>query len=265
MTIWASSDLHVDYSENWDWWVQLPEERYQADTLILAGDVHHDLEVVLALMRQLVPKFERIFFVPGNHDLWLRPDDADGSMQKFERLLQCLEAEGVHTRPWTKGGVNIVPLPAWYDYSFGHPSRTLRRAWQDYQHCQWSRTMDELTQYFLAYYPPPLTPLDGPVISFSHFMPRRDLLPTQGPKIVEMLLPVLGSSAIDQRARAWGSNYHIYGHHHLNRSVTLEGVHYLNNAFGYPKEGGICRKKLLPIYDQDWVFHEQYPSMPELH
>lgn len=264
MTIWASSDLHVNYPENWDWWHGLSAERYQQDSLILAGDVHHDEEGVLALLRSLVPKFERVFFVVGNHDLWLQPEDADGSMRKFERLMGRLEAEGVYTRPWLGEPVNIVPLPAWYDYSFGKPSRTLFRAWQDFEYCRWSRTMEELTQYFLDLFPPPAMPLEGPVVSFSHFMPRRDLLPPQGPKIVKMILPVLGSTAIDARARAWGSNYHIYGHHHLNRSVTLEGVHYLNNAFGYPKETGLCRKVLLPIYRDGWVVHEQYPPIPEL-
>ena len=262
MTIWASSDLHVNYPENWDWWTQPFTEVQPTDQLILAGDVHSDMERLLYLMRHLVPQFERVFFVPGNHDLWLEPGDPDGSMRKFEVLLQSLAAEGVHTQPWVTDEVSIVPLFAWYDYSFGAPSSILKRAWQDYDYCRWEQEDAALTQYFLQLYPPPAAPPTGAVITFSHFMPRRDLLPARGPKIVETLLPVLGSNAIDEQARAWGSNYHIYGHHHLNRSVTIDGVHYLNNAFGYPHEQGICRKTLLPIYQDGLVRPAQFPSLP---
>ena len=262
MTIWASSDLHINYPQNWDWWRQLSAEAYQNDWLILAGDVHHELEPTLTLLRSLVPKFERVFFVPGNHDLWLQPNDPARSMLKFEQLLACLHTEGVYTQPYLTDTVGIVPLFSWYDYSFGQPSRTLRRAWQDYQHCKWERNMAELTQYFLSLQPPPEHIPSKTIISFSHFMPRRDLLPAKGPKIVEMLLPVLGSNAIDVQARAWGSQYHIYGHHHLNRSVHIDGVFYCNNAFGYPQEEDICRRTLLPVYRQGLIIHEQYPPLP---
>jgi hypothetical protein len=31
--------------------------------------------------------------------------------------------------------------------------------------------------------------------------------------------------------------------------VTLDGVDYVNNAFGYPHEERISRKRLLEVYD----------------
>ena len=43
---------------------------------------------------------------------------------------------------------------------------------------------------------------------------------------------------------------HIYGHSHVNRCVTIEGVTYVNNAFAYPHELRIASKQLLCVYAQ---------------
>lgn len=40
---------------------------------------------------------------------------------------------------------------------------------------------------------------------------------------------------------------HVYGHSHINRRARIDGVTYINNAFGYPGEGGISAKQLLCI------------------
>lgn len=29
-------------------------------------------------------KFRRVFYVPGNHDMWIRPNTADSTKQKFK-------------------------------------------------------------------------------------------------------------------------------------------------------------------------------------
>jgi len=40
----------------------------------------------------------------------------------------------------------------------------------------------------------------------------------------------------------------VYGHSHVNRRVPIEGVCYINNAFGYPGETRITAKQLLCIW-----------------
>lgn len=262
-TIWATSDLHLDYVENWRWWADLPQGPYVNDTLLIAGDVHSDLEHCLLFFEGLLPKFKRLFFVPGNHDLWFVEGETGTSFEKFERLLNRLDAIGVHTQPLIGEVVTIVPLFSWYDYSFGEPTTTLRRAWQDFKNCRWDRPVPEVAQYFSKRNPMPPAKSSQTVITFSHCATRLDLFPQRPYKILSLLLPVLGSTALDEQLRTWGSHYHVYGHHHVNRSITLEDVHYCNNAFGYPHEAHLCRKALLPIYraEEGLIYHEQFPPL----
>ena len=71
MRVWATSDIHVDFPENLEWFNHLSAQDYTEDILIIAGDVIHDPEILITVFRGLVKKFSKVLFVPGNHDLWL--------------------------------------------------------------------------------------------------------------------------------------------------------------------------------------------------
>jgi hypothetical protein len=85
------------------------------------------------------------------------------------------------------------------------------------------------------------------VITFSHFLPRIDLVPSYVSSRHRLLDPVLGSTRLEQQLRQLGSSIHVYGHSHINRRVNLGGVTYLNNALGYPGEERITKRQLLRI------------------
>lgn len=261
MNIWASSDLHLDYKENWEWWQELSSIDYQEDGLILAGDITHETTQLLRFFEGLLPKFKKVFFVPGNHDLWLEKHDEGDSLVKFNQLLEQLQTMGVQTTIWSNADVTVVPLYSWYDYTFGRPSTTIQRAWMDFKNCQWSMELPALTKHFLSLNTLPPKENKRPIVSFSHFMPRADLMPPNPPKVVTALMPVFGSEALGTQIATLGSTLHIYGHSHLNRSVEREGTWFLNNAFGYPHEAHICRKVLLPVYQNGQVVTgiEQWP------
>jgi hypothetical protein len=194
-------------------------------------------------------RFSRVFYVPGNHDLWT-VNFAGDSLQKEEKIIQTALAAGVEMKPARVGEYYIVPLYGWYDLSFGEVSGQLSDAWQDFTWCRWPGNMelDQVTDLFLArnetITPPPGS---SKVISFSHFLPRIDVMPSYIPEKHRIVYPVLGSEKLDQQLRAWGSKVHIYGHSHVNRNVTIDGVTYINNAFGYPAETRICKKELVEI------------------
>ena len=46
-------------------------DRFVRDTLIVAGDVSHSIDVVRETLQVLVAAFGSVWFVPGNHDLWV--------------------------------------------------------------------------------------------------------------------------------------------------------------------------------------------------
>jgi hypothetical protein len=90
---------------------------------------------------------------------------------------------------------------------------------------------------------------NGFVISFSHFLPRIDVMPSGLHD--RTLYPVLGTTRLEQQLRRLRPAVHVYGHSHLNRDVMLEDVRYINNAFGYPHEGHFTTKRLKCVHCTD--------------
>jgi predicted phosphodiesterase len=74
-------------------------------------------------------------------------------------------------------------------------------------------------------------------------------MPSFIPERKRLVFPVLGTSLLEKQIREIGSDMHIYGHSHVNRQAMLDGITYVNNAFGYPHESRITSKKLLCVYD----------------
>ena len=139
----------------------------------------------------------------------------------------------------------------WYDYSFGQPSNELFEMWMDFTACKWPDDLDEsgITCYFTSMNEEFLDIKNQSVISFSHFLPRIDLMPSYIPPVKRILYPVLGSILLEQQIRRLGSDIHIYGHSHVNRRISKENTLYINNAYGYPNETRITAKKLLCVFE----------------
>lgn len=251
MRVFAVSDIHIDYEANADWVANLSVADYQDDVLILAGDVTDTLRKLDWCLNTLARRFKQVLFVPGNHDLWvIRDQPQKSSLQKFDEVAAVVESSGASMRTFRAEGVTIVPLLAWYDYSFGEPSDELRAVWMDFRACRWPSdyTVKDVTAHFSSLNET-FAPKGGKVITYSHFLPRLDLMPSYIPCISRQLYPVLGSTRLDRELRALRSSIHVYGHSHVNRQVTIDGVTYINNAFGYPNETFIASKRLVCIHE----------------
>ena len=177
-------------------------------------------------------------------------------MQKFEQILSVAHDEGVQTTPYETKELSIIPMCSWYDFSFGIPNPTIRQAWQDFKRCKWSVNLAELTNYFLKMNEAHLCNSSSAIISFSHFLPDPSLIPVNVPKIVRSLLPVFGAHKLGEQVTKLKPDLHIYGHSHLNRSLYIDGINFINNAFGYPQESHICRKRLLSVYENNTLISE---------
>ena len=133
--VFACSDLHVDYRENMRWVEAISDRSFRGDALLIAGDVTDDLEKLKDTLRLLKTKFAHVFYLPGNHDLWIRgglkkwnvgpispltpplPPPAN-SLVKLEQILTMCDEIGVYTSPRRLRGVWVVPLLAWYHAGF---------------------------------------------------------------------------------------------------------------------------------------------------
>lgn len=72
--VFVVSDLHTEYAENMKWVECLSTVRYKNDVLLVAGDVAETYSNFILTMSMLKDRFEHVFYVPGNHDLWCRRD-----------------------------------------------------------------------------------------------------------------------------------------------------------------------------------------------
>ena len=87
---------------------------------------------------------------------------------------------------------------------------------------------------------------DAPIITFSHFVPRAELMYStpherQGRTLVDPhprfnFSRVAGCLGIDTQIRRLGATIHIYGHQHRNRDRVINGVRYISHCLGYPRE-----------------------------
>jgi Icc-related predicted phosphoesterase len=250
MRIHCVSDLHVDFDVNSQWVDGLSSADYTDDVLIVAGDISDSLRSLERTLASLVAKFETVLFIPGNHELWvIRQRETDTSFAKFDQVNQVALEAGALTS-FTTPEVSIVPLWGWYDYSFGALTPSLYQEWSDFQACRWPPGIDAGD---VASRLDQLNDTEAPMhsamlISFSHFVPRIDIMPGYIPEHQQRLYPVLGTVRLEHRIRQLGSQIHVYGHSHVNRTIAIDGVTYINNAFGYPHEATISAKELLCIH-----------------
>lgn len=236
MRVFTISDIHADYRENLLKIKNISQSDYKNDTLIVAGDISSKLKLISEVSIILKSKFKSVFFVAGNHDLWLEDRNQLSSFQKYAELTKVLTEEGIETKPYRIDNLVLIPIPSWYDYSFNFPKTVDCKNWSDSTRCKWPFSVELITAFFLSL-SNTVTPLeDDYVITYSHFLPRIDFLPEKLILHIPHIVPFLGSTLIDEKIRGFGTKIHVFGHLHYNFSLMKDSVLYVNNSLGYPHE-----------------------------
>eukprot|EP00812_Abedinium_dasypus_P009031 NODE_274_length_1718_cov_307.357787.p2 GENE.NODE_274_length_1718_cov_307.357787~~NODE_274_length_1718_cov_307.357787.p2 ORF type:complete len:457 (+),score=138.99 NODE_274_length_1718_cov_307.357787:3-1373(+) len=233
--IYALSDVHFDHKENEDWAHSLDDLAFQEDVLILAGNLADSRGAVVRALTTFKQKFRRVFWVPGNHEMWLHPSETalfPDSIAKLLALYDECDAIGIDTFPAAVGqGVFVVPLLSWYSPDFDiydpfvAPNSTVD------QHCAWPMmTSTQICKYMLKLNQAHLRHLyHGTVITFSHFLPRTELVRPNHP-----LIKTMGCEELDDQVRAVGSQLHVFGHVSKRATQNIQGVQYVNQYHGLP-------------------------------
>jgi predicted phosphodiesterase len=233
MRIYAVSDLHTDIRANREALERAPMGGHRDDVLIVAGDVADAEPVVRDTLQLLASRFREVFFVPGNHELWVRGEPRD-SMEKFRAILRVCDQAGVRTSPARVGGTWIVPLFSWYDPSFdvkGEGVEAELEAWADRYFTRWPVGVDRVDEAFLGMNEPHVRRYDAPVVTFSHFVPRPELVPSVQYLRFRGLPLVAGSLGIETQIRRIQPAVHVFGHTHIPSDKVLDGVRYVQNHF----------------------------------
>jgi Icc-related predicted phosphoesterase len=251
MRIFAVSDLHTDFAENRRRLQQISSTSYLRDVLIVAGDIADDLKIIDWTLRRLRSQFGQVFYVPGNHELWVRDGEYD-SVEKFRQVLRLCDEIGIYTRPGRAGKDWIVPLFSWYEADYdqhGEADVSSLEGWADFYFCKWPVGMTSVSEYFLSINESRIKEYDGHVITLSHFLPRRELLPAIERLSFKGLPLVAGAPALDRQIRALNAATHVFGHSHIDFDQVIEGVRYVHHAFDYPREEGRSKDPLKQIWE----------------
>ena len=251
MRIFAVSDLHTDFAENRCRLQQVSSISYSQDVLVVAGDIADDLRVIDWTLRKLRSQFGQVFYVPGNHELWVRDGEYD-SVEKFRQVLRLCDEIGIYTRPGKVGKNWVVPLFSWYEPDYdrqGEADVSSLEGWADFYFCKWPVGVGSVSKYFLKPNESRIKEYDGPVITLSHFLPRRELLPAVERLSFKGLPLVAGALALDHQIRALNSAIHIFGHSHIDFDRVIEGIRYVHHAFDYPRGEGLSKAPLKQILE----------------
>jgi len=254
MKLWAISDLHLGIDAN-----RHAVERVAArpeDWLILAGDIG-DSQVELALAFEiLVPRFARLIWVPGNHELWTeaRTPQAPRGAARYAALVELARHHGVTTPEdpyplWPGDGPKtvIAPLLLLYDYSV-RPLEVPRAsviAWAadagiiatDERRldptpfadiANWCAHRLALSERRLE-----RVPADVRTVLVNHYPLRpEDVVLPRKPRYA----PWCGTRATADWHRRYRARAVVYGHLHVRASRFADGVHFQEVSLGYARD-----------------------------
>jgi 3',5'-cyclic AMP phosphodiesterase CpdA len=254
MRLLAISDLHLGDPVNRECFASIGAS--PDDWLILAGDVC-ETEADLALaFEHLRPRFARVIWVPGNHELWTT-DSTPGAFRgeaRYQALVALARSFGVVTPedpypiwPASDPPLFIVPLFTLYDYTF-RPDEVLANEVIAWAAEESSVCADE---YLLHPSPYPTRsawcaarvaasearlaalPKNCATVLISHFPLRR--AHARLPR-VPRFAPWCGTRSTETWPRRFRARAVVYGHLHIRRSFEEYGVQFHEVSLGYARQ-----------------------------
>ncbi len=253
MKLLAISDLHLAHALNRDALERIGD--HQDDWLILAGDVGEWPAHLEFALRVLGPRFHRIIWAPGNHDLWTSsslPAGSRGQARYDELVTLCRDRDVLTPEDPYVGwpldpGTFLVPMFLLFDYSF-HPPDVARDeavAWarQSGVVCSdehlldpdpwpsrsaWCHARCAETAARLEALPP-----DARTILINHWPLRYDL--ARPPRIPRFSI-WCGTTRTEDWALRFRARAVISGHLHLRTTLWRFGVRYEEVSLGYPRD-----------------------------
>ncbi|WP_443059359.1 metallophosphoesterase family protein [Streptomyces sp. NBC_00435] len=252
----AISDLHIRYAENREI-VERLRPGSDADWLLIAGDIGEFAADVEWALRVLSERFAQVVWAPGNHELWTPPEDPVQlrGVRRYEHLVEICRGLGVLTPEdpfpvWEGPGgpCVIAPLFVLYDYSFrpaGAYDKEAALALAEkagvvctdeyFLHPDPYPTRDDWCRARLAFTEARLAavPAELPTVLVNHFPLVRE--PTRVLRHPEFALWCGTEATADWPTRFRAASV-VYGHLHIPRLLSWEGVPHQEVSLGYPRE-----------------------------
>ena len=260
MKLFAVADIHLGFAANREAMAEIAPR--PNDWLILAGDVGETIRHMRLAFEALLPKFRKLVWVPGNHELWaVAGRDAEPGVpalrgeERYRAFVDLCREYGVLTPEDDYPLIDIegtaarlVPMFLLYDYTFRPPDIAAADAlaWareggvrcadeqflSPYPHASrsdWCRARCVETEARLV----ALGDEDVPRILVNHWPLREEL--AKPPRIPRFSL-WCGTKATEDWHRRFNAAAVVSGHLHMPQTRVIDGVRFEEVSFGYPKQ-----------------------------
>jgi len=252
MQLLAISDVHLGHEANRRALPTIAD--HPDDWLIVAGDVGERPDHLVLALDVLTPKFAKIIWVPGNHDLWCPPGvDRTRGVARYDEMVGICRRYGALTPEdeypvWPpEPDTFIVPMFLLFDYTFRPADIPVERAvawaresgvassdehlidpvpyasYAEWCHARCDATLPRLEAL----------PAGARTILINHWPLRYDL--ARPPRV-----PRFSVWSGTTRTEHWGRRFRardvISGHLHFRTTLWREGVRYEEVSLGYPRD-----------------------------
>ena len=286
MRLLAISDLHISHATNRAGLEAMAH--YPDDWLIVAGDVGEKAEHLHIALERLTRRFAKVFWVPGNHDLWCPPGATDrtSGQARYDELVAICRNFGVltpedpylqwpadsaprapHNAPSTQHSAPstyICPLFLLYDYSFRPPEVPRDRA------LAWARDSGVVCgdEQMLSPAPWPsredwcrarcdmtearlsALPAGAPTVLINHWPLRYDL--ARPPRVPRFSI-WCGTARTEDWPQRFRARAVVNGHLHMRTTIVRHGITHDEVSLGYPRDWH-------PDRGIDWYLREILPG-----
>lgn len=265
-SLYATSDLHVTHTGN-ESMIDAIKPDSPEDWLIVAGDVAERASAVVDTLTCLRDRFAKVIWTPGNHELWTTPKDPVQlvGVERYEHLVRCCREIGVVTPEdefpvWPHGSrpLTVAPVFLLYDYSWRDEGLTVREALQKARAAKVYCT----DEYLLRPDPFPsrqdwcaarlvysearlqAIPEDHGTVLVSHWPLHRH--PTEPLRYPDFAL-WCGTTATEDWHLRYRAEVAVFGHLHIPRTTSADGVRFEEVSLGYPREWGRRSRGAVPM------------------
>ncbi len=262
MKLFAISDIHLNYEKNREAFAALPP--HPEDWLILGGDIGETFELLRFTLEIATDRFAKVFWIPGNHDLWTVPrrdapvEEALRGQARYLALVELCRRYGALTpedpfERWPRGDetILIAPLFNLYDYTFcpdefvDDPGKAIEWAVEAgvvcnderFLHCDPHPTIIHWCEERLAISERRLTEAlreqpDASFVLINHFPLRRE-------HVRLWRIPRFSIWCGTRRTHDWHRRFPtravVYGHLHVRGTDYRDGVRFEEVSLGYPR------------------------------
>ncbi|KAF2852566.1 metallophosphoesteras-like protein [Plenodomus tracheiphilus IPT5] len=280
--LFAIGDIHLSFKANREALEKLLP--HPDDDLILCGDVGESAEHCRLAFTKAKECFRRVFWVPGNHELYTLPSEKEHGARGEAKYLECVEVaqqlgvvtpEDEYTLWEGEGGPCLIaPIFTLYDYSFRPDNVKLEDALQwardkdieatdehllhpdpyasriEWCHALVDKTEKKLTQAVAAH---PGTRL----IIIGHWPLRHGLVML--PNVPRFSL-WCGTKKTEDWHNKFNAKVVVSGHLHIRRTDWVDDTRFEEVSLGYPRQWKDCQDRGLDIND---ILREILPG-PEI-